>query len=57
MAGLSATRLTPYLSPELKWVSLLTSGSLLTESYGVANEYFSQGSEFSLEADIYYLDL
>lgn len=57
MAGLSATRLTPYLSPELKWVSLLTSGSLLTESYGVANEYFSQGSEFSLEADIDYLDL
>lgn len=47
----------PYFSPALKWISLLTSGSLLTESYGVANESFSQGSEFSLEADIEYLDL
>lgn len=57
MTRLKTSQLTPpYLSPALSWVSLLSSGSLLTDSYNVVNESFSLGSEFSLEGDIEYLD-
>lgn len=39
----------------MKFVSFYTGGSLLTESYGVQNEVFLQGSYVDVGDDIDYL--